>query len=36
MPKQNMHYTYIACIAIDSVMRMEKKYFPEVYLEECK
>ena len=36
MPKQNMHYTCIACIAIDSVMRMEKKYFPEVYLEECK
>ena len=26
----------IACIAIDSVMRMEKKIFPQVYLEECK
>ena len=36
MPKENMHYTCIACITIDSVMRMDKKYFPQVYLEECK
>ena len=31
-----MHYTLIACITMDSVMRMDKKYFPQVYLEECK
>ena len=31
-----MHYTCIACIAIDSVMRTEKKNYPQVYLEECK
>ena len=31
-----MHYTYIACISIDSVMRMDKKNHPQVYLEECK
>ena len=31
-----MHYTYIAYITIDSVIRMEKKNYPEVYLEECK
>ena len=36
MPKENMHYTCIACITVDSVMRMEKKNFPQVYLEECK
>ena len=36
MPKEKMHYTCIACITIDSVMRMEKKSFPQVYLEECK
>ena len=24
-PKENMHYTCIACITIDSVMRMDKK-----------
>ena len=26
----------IACITIDSVMRMKKKNYPEVSLEECK
>ena len=36
IPKKNMHYTCIACINIDSVMKMDKKYFPQVYLEECK
>ena len=36
VPKENMRYTWIACITIDSVMRMGKKYFPRVYLEECK
>ena len=25
MPKENMHYTCIACITIDSVMKMNKK-----------
>ena len=34
--KENMHYTCIACITIDSVMKMDKKYFLQVYLEECK
>ena len=34
--KENMHYTCIACITIDSVMRMDKKKHPQVYLEECK
>ena len=34
--KENEHYTCIACITIDSVMRMEKKNYPQVYLEECK
>ena len=33
VPKENMHYTCIACVTIDSVIRMEKKY-PHVYLEE--
>ena len=35
-PKENMHYTCIACTTIDSVMRMDKKNHPQVYLEECK
>ena len=35
-PKENMHYTCIAYITVDSVMKTDKKYFPQVYLEECK
>ena len=31
-----MYYTWIACITINSVMKMDKKYFPQAYLEECK
>ena len=31
-----MHYNYIACITIDSVMRIDKKNHPQVYLVECK
>ena len=31
-----MHYTCIACITIDSVMRTDKKKYPQVYLEGCK
>ena len=34
--KKNMHYTCIACITIDFVMRIDKKNYPQVYLEECK
>ena len=36
MPKENMYYTCIACITIDSVLRINKKNHPQVYLEECK
>ena len=36
MPKENMHYICIACITIDSVMRMDKNNQPQVFLEECK
>ena len=31
-----MHFTCTACITIDSVMRVEKKNYPPVYLEELK
>ena len=34
--KKNVHYACIACITIDFVMRMEKKNYPQVHLEECK
>ena len=36
MPKENMHYNCIACITIDSVMRIDKKSHLQVYLEERK
>ena len=36
MPKENLHYTCIACITIDPVLRINKKNHPQVYLEECK
>ena len=36
MPKENIHYTCIACITIDSAMRIDKKNHLQVYLEECK
>ena len=36
MLKENMHYTCIACVTIDSAMRIERKNHPQAYLEECK
>ena len=36
IPKENMHYTGIAYITIDSVIKMDERYFLQVYLEECK
>ena len=36
MPKENMHYTCIAYITIDSVLRIDKENHLQVYLEECK
>ena len=35
VPKENEHYTCIACITIDSVMRMEKKHYQQKK-NECK
>ena len=36
MIKENMNYTCIASITIDSVLKIDKKNHPPVYLEECK
>ena len=36
IPEENEHYACIACIVIDSVMKIEKKNYPHIYLEECK
>ena len=34
--KENMHHTCIACITIDSILRIVKKNHAQLYLEECK
>ena len=36
LPKKGAPCTCIASISIDSVMKMEKKNYPQVYSEECK
>ena len=36
VPKEGVHDTCIACSCINSVRKMEKKNYPQVYLEECK
>ena len=36
IPKENMHYTCIACITIASVMRTDKRNHLQVDLEECE
>ena len=36
VPEEGVHYTFIACINIESVVKMNKKNYPQVHLEECK
>ena len=36
IPKENIHCVCIACITIDYVMKIGKKNYLQVYLEECK
>ena len=36
IPKERNHYICIAAICIDSVLRIDKKNYPQVYLEQCK
>ena len=36
IPQESVNYTCIACITIDFVMKMERKNYPQVYLEKYK
>ena len=36
VPEENTYYTCIPCITLDSVLKMNKKNYPQIYLEECK
>ena len=36
IPEEKVGYTCLSCISIDSVLKIDKKWFPQVYLERCK
>ena len=36
IPKERVEYACIACISVDFVLRVDKKNYPQVYLEQCK
>ena len=36
VPKERNHYVYIAAICIDSVLKVHKKNYPQIYLEQCQ
>ena len=36
IPKERVEYVCIACISVDSVLRVDKINYPQVYLEQCK
>ena len=36
VPDENTHYNCIPAIDIDSVLKIDKKAFPQAYLEQCK
>ena len=36
VPKKNSSYNCLSLIKLDSVIRVNNKYYPQVLLEECK
>ena len=36
IPKERIEYACILCISIDSVLKIDGKYYPQIYLEQCK
>ena len=36
IPKENASYKYLSLIMLDSVIRANKKYYPQTLLEKCK
>ena len=36
IPKERVEYACIACISVDFVLKVDKKNYPQVYLEQCK
>ena len=35
-PKEQIEHICVPCITIDRILKIEKKYYPQVYLEQCK
>ena len=35
-PQEKIEYICIPCISIDNMLKIEKNYYPQVYLEQCK
>ena len=36
IPKKSVECESISCISVDSALKIEKKWYPQVYLEQCK
>ena len=36
IPEEKVQSECISCISVDSVLKIDKKYYPQVYLEQCK
>ena len=36
IPKEKVHYVCILAICVDSVLKVDKKNYPQVFLEQCK
>ena len=36
MPKEKVQCNFLSVIALDSVIKGNKKYYPQIFLEECK
>ena len=35
-PEENVECECTSCVSVDSVLKIEKKWYPQVYLEQCK
>ena len=36
VPKENLSYKYLSIIILESIIKVNKKYYPQTLLEECK
>lgn len=34
--EENQHYTCISDLFLDSIVNLDKRYYPQIFLEECK